>query len=56
MLRLLAALLLCAELVGPASRTASVVDLPDDEKGFGYFLDQGSGRTWMDVDNFLEAS
>jgi hypothetical protein len=56
MMRLLAAMLLCAGLVGPAVAQLSVVDLPDDDKGFGYFLDQGSGRTWMDVDNFLGMS
>jgi hypothetical protein len=35
--------------------SADIVDLPD-ENGKGYFKDTATGRTWMDVDTFLNMS
>jgi opacity protein-like surface antigen len=42
-------------LASSAQAQISIVDLPD-VGGQGYFLDQSTGYTWMDVDNFLNMS
>ncbi|PIQ89465.1 MAG: hypothetical protein COV72_02870 [Candidatus Omnitrophica bacterium CG11_big_fil_rev_8_21_14_0_20_42_13] len=48
-------LLLLAFALIPAQANASIIDLPDIS-GKGYFLDQNTGYTWMDIDNFFGMS
>ena len=56
-MKIIGTLFLCCSLllVSASHAMSALVDLPDVD-GIGYFKDNATGLTWMDVDNFLNMS
>lgn len=48
-------LILCVVCCASSLAAADIIDL-EDQDGTGYFKDTATGRTWMDVDTFLNMS